>query len=78
MPLAIFGTQYLDMGCGVDSPEQLLPYLRQIFQCLRRRGLKLSPEKCVFGSEQISFLGNFITKEGLKPEKGKIEDFMNT
>ena len=54
-------TQFMDdIGCGVESPEQL-PYLRQIFQCLRRSGLKLSPEKCVFGSEQVSFLGNVIT-----------------
>ena len=63
-------TQFVDdIGCGVDSAEQLLPYLRQIFQCLRRSGLKLSPEKCIFGSEQVSFLGNVITKEGLKPER---------
>ena len=72
-------TQFMDdIGCGVESPEQLLPYLRQIFQCLRRSGLKLSPEKCVFGSEQVSFLGNVITKEGLKPEKEKIEKFLKT
>ena len=63
-------TQFVDdIGCGVDSAEQLLPYLRQIFQCLRRSGPKLSPEKCIFGSEQVSFLGNVITKEGLKPER---------
>ena len=67
-----------DIGCRVDSPEQLLPYLRQNFQCLRRSGLKLSPEKRVFGSEQVSFLGNVITKEGLKPEKEKIEKVLRT
>ena len=67
-----------DIGCGVDSAEQLLPYLRQIFQCLRRSGLKLSPEKCIFGSEQVSFLGNVITKEGLKPKKEKIAKFLRT
>ena len=38
----------------------------------------LSAEKCVFGSEQVNFLGNVITKEGLKPEKEKIEKFLRT
>ena len=71
-------TQFMDIGCGVDSPEQLLPYLGQIFQCLRKSGLKLSLEKCVFGSEQVSFLGNVTPKEGLKPEKEKIEKFQRT
>ena len=72
-------TQFMDdIGCGVESPEQLLPYLRHIFQCLRRSVLKLSPTKCVFGSQQVSFLGNVITKEGLKPEKEKIEKFLIT
>ena len=72
-------TQFMDdVGCGIDSPEQLLPYLRQIFQRLRRSGLKLSPEKCIFGSEQVDFLGNVTTKEGIKPEKEKIEKFLRT
>ena len=34
------------------------------------------PEKCVFGSEKIIFLGNVITKESLRPEKDKIENFL--
>ena len=53
-----------------------IPNLRLIFKCLRRSGLKLSPEKCVFGSEKLSFLGNVISKEGLRPEKDKIEKFL--
>ena len=70
-------TQFMDdIGCQVDSTEQLFPCLRQLFRSLRRSGLKLLPEKCVFRSEQVSFLGNVITKEGLKPEKEKIEKFL--
>ena len=65
-----------DIGSGAESVEQLIPNLRPIFKCLRRSGLKLSPEKCVFGSEKVSFLGNVITKEGLRPEKDKIENFL--
>ena len=46
--------------------------------CLRRSGLKLSSEKCIFGSEKVSFPGNVITIEDLQPEKGKIEEFLTT
>ena len=68
-------TQFMDdIGCGVESVEQLIPNLRLIFKCLRRSGLKLSPEKCVFGSEKNSFLGNVITKKAynLKMKKSKV------
>ena len=58
-----------DSGCGVESVQQLIPKLRLILKCLRRSGLKLSPEKCVFASEKVSFPGNVITKEGLHSEK---------
>ena len=67
-----------DFGCGVESVEQLIPNLRLILKWLRRLGVKLSPEKCVFGSGKVSFLENVITKEGLQPEKNKIEKFWKT
>ena len=66
-----------DIGCGVESVEQLIPNLRLNLKWLRRLGVKLSPEKCVFGSGKVSFLENVITKEGL-PEKNKIEKFLKT
>ena len=70
-------TQFMDnIGCGAESFEQVIPNLRLILKCLCRPGLKLLPEKCVFGSEKVSFLGYVITTEGLRPEKDKIEKFL--
>ena len=47
---AILCTQFMnDIGCGVESIDELIPNLRQIFICLRRPGIELSPKKCVFG-----------------------------
>ena len=72
-------TQFMDdIGCRVESTEQLIPTLQLIFECLRRAGLKLSPEKCVFGSEKVRLLGNVTTKERLQPEKDKLEKFLKT
>ena len=64
-----------DIGCGIESVEQIMPNLRLILRRLRRSGLKLLPEDCVFGSQNISFLRNVITKEGLQTEKSKLDNF---
>ena len=67
-----------DIGCGVETFEQMIPTLRQIFDCLRKSGLRLTPHKCEFGMTSIIFLGNTITPQGLKPETEKIEKFLKT
>ena len=72
-------TQFMDdIGCGVETFEQMIPTLRQIFDCLRKSGLRLTPHKCEFGMTSINFLGNTITPQGLKPETEKIEKFLKT
>ena len=67
-----------DIGCGVETFEQMVPTLRQIFDCLRKSGLRLTPHKCEFGMPSINFLGNKITPKGLQPENEKILKFLNT
>ena len=70
-------TQFMDdIGCGVETFEQMIPTLRQIFDCLRKSGLRLTPPKCEFGMTSINFLGNTITPQGQKPETEKIEKFL--
>ena len=72
-------TQFTDyIGCGVDKFEQMVPTLRQIFDCLRKLGLRLTPHECEFGMPSINFLGNTIISKGLKPKKEKREKFLNT
>ena len=67
-----------DIGCGVETFEQMIPTLRQIFDCLRKSGLRLTPHKCEFGMTSINFLGKTIPPQGLKPESAKIEKFLKT
>ena len=72
-------TQFMDdIGCGVETFEEMIPTLKQIFDCLRKSGLRLTPHKCEFGMTSITFLGNTITPKGLKPETEKIEKFLKT
>ena len=67
-----------DIGCGVGTFEQMIPTLRQLFDCLRKSGLRLTPHKCEFRMTSNNFLGNTITPQGLKPETEKIEKFLKT
>ena len=72
-------TQFMDdTGCGLETHEQMIPTFRQMFDCLRKSGLRLTPHKCEFGMTSINFLGNTITSQGLKPETEKIEKFLKT
>ena len=71
-------TQFLDdIGNAVTNFEQLVPFLREIFICIRQSGLKLSPEKCEIATDTMKFLGNNISAEGISPEKSKITIFLD-
>ena len=71
-------TQYMDdIGSAVDSFHELIPNLRKIFECVRKSGLKLSPSKCEFGVQEITFLGKVITPKGIQPEKERIAKFLS-
>ena len=72
-------TQFMDdIGCGKETFGQMIPTLRQIFDYLRKSGLRLTPHKCEVGMTSINFLGNTITPQGLKLETEKIEKFLKT
>ena len=65
-------TQFMDdIGCVVETFEQMIPTLRQIFDCLRKSRLRLTPHKCEFRMKSINILGNIITPKGLKLETEK-------
>ena len=49
-------TQFMDdIGCGVETFQQLDTTLRKIFECIRRPGLKLSPENSKIATKFIQF-----------------------
>ncbi|XP_075507599.1 uncharacterized protein LOC142544436 [Primulina tabacum] len=50
---------------------QLIPDLVETFSTLRSYGLKLNPQKCIFGVRSGKFLGYMVTERGIEanPEK---------
>ena len=70
-------TQFMDdIGCAVNNFEELIPTLQKIFSCIRRSGLKLSPEKCEIATQSMNFLGYMITPSEILPEAKKITKFL--
>ena len=45
--------------------------LLQVFNALRGVGMKLNPEKCVFGVEGGKFLGFMLTQRGIEANPDK-------
>jgi hypothetical protein len=47
--------------------------LQETFANFRRAGLKLNPEKCVFGVKNGKFLGCLVSTKGIEANPSKIE-----
>ena len=48
--------------------EEHLARLRQVFERLRHAKLKLGANKCTFAAKEVSYLGHWVTEEGLLPD----------
>ncbi len=55
------------------SVEEHLHHLEQIFDRLRRAGLKLKPQKCQFLRKEVPYLGYVVSAEGLATDPQKTE-----
>src|SRR6185503_20048305 len=53
--------------------DDLVADLRIAFDCLRAKGVKLNPEKCVFGVARGMVLGLIVSQRGIKPNPKKVE-----
>ena len=56
-----------DLEISTNSVIELTASLEKIFQCFRKSGLKLSPEKSQIGLPEIEILGNMISSQGVTP-----------
>ena len=52
--------------------DQVVANLEQIFMKLQANGIKLNPEKCVFGVPRGMLLGFIISEHGIKANPEKI------
>lgn len=59
------------------SKEQHDQRLRAALMAARKAGLTLNKEKCLFAKAEVKFLGDCISKEGIKPDASLIECVAN-
>jgi hypothetical protein len=57
--------------------SDLLSDLETTFKCLRAKGVKLNPEKCVFGVPRGMLLGFIVSERGIKANPEKIAAVTN-
>ena len=58
---------------GKTDVEAHIEHLRAVLECMRTNKLYANADKCVFGAEEIPFLGCFIGKRGLRADPAKVK-----
>ena len=62
-----------DILVASSSPENHMHHLKEVFKRLSENSLIISLEKCVFGADQVDFLGHHISQQGCSPRKAKMD-----
>ena len=69
-----FAMGYLDeIIIFSKTEEEHQQHLEEIFECLRKAGLKLKLQKCSFFKKHIQYLGHLISDKGIQPLPEKLE-----
>ena len=69
--------QYVeDIGIATHNAEELKTNLREVFQCVREAGLRLTMAKCQFGAKEVQFLGRTVSPEEIAPQDQKIQNYL--
>ncbi|KAG3051352.1 hypothetical protein PC121_g17924 [Phytophthora cactorum] len=58
---------------GKSDVENHVEHLRAVLECMRTNKLYGNLDKCVFGAEEIPFLGCFIGNRGLRADPAKVK-----
>ena len=53
--------------------EQHLAHIRQAYDSIAAMGLKAHPSKCVFGAQEVPYLGHLLSASGVTPMEAKIK-----
>jgi hypothetical protein len=61
-----------DIVVKTRKADDLVNDLCIAFDCLRANGVKLNPEKCVFGVSRGMLLGYIVSQRGIEPNPEKV------
>jgi hypothetical protein len=66
-----------DIVVKTRKASDLLSNLETTFKCLRAKGVKLNPKKCVFGVPRGMLLGFIVSERGIEANPEKIAAITN-
>ena len=55
-----------------QNTQQHVQHLNEVFATLRSAGLKVRAEKCIFGAQELEYLGHIISKDGIRVNPKKL------
>ena len=61
-----------DILIASSTPEEHLRDLKSVFERLAFYGIVINPSKCIFGVDQLDFLGHQVTSQGVTPLPDKV------
>jgi len=76
---APFAFGYIDdILVASHSQEEHFEHLDQLLKLLSDNGLVINKSKCVFGVDELDFLGHRITKQGILPHPDRVTALVNS
>jgi hypothetical protein len=62
-----------DLLIHTSNHKDHLQVLEKVFHRLEQNHLKVNLEKCVFGNQEVSYLGFMLTPQSIKPGRNKLQ-----
>jgi methionyl-tRNA synthetase len=62
-----------DILIYAETEERHDELVKEVLKTLEENGLVISPEKCVWATNRVEFLGYIISEEGIEIVKDKVE-----
>ena len=66
-----------DIIIATEDAKTHLDTVKMVLDTARRNNLKLNKDKCLLGVNQLVFLGDLLTNDGVKPDPKKVSAIVN-
>ena len=67
-----------DILIASQYPREHLQHLKHIFTLLSANGLIINKVKCVFGTDELDFMGHHVNAEGITPLSDRIASLQDS
>ena len=62
-----------DVVIATPTLEDQIERLDEVFECMKRSGLKCKPSKCEILKDSIKYLGSMVDRHGIRPDPDAVE-----